>query len=1255
MKVSVSIIVLIFIAAGCNGGDKCISHSETYCQDGVTYWMDSCGEFEEVLENCQCGCEPDHTGCRVCDCTCSRAGDCCDGCHSINEGMPCDDGDPGTTTDICRSGTCVGWTFDVAEPAAPAMPDSPAAPAEPAEPAGIQLKSWTCPAGWVEVEHESPPFSWCQPPPLPRLRAGAYTTPKKDGEQDGDRPVCDPANDGSYPLVGHADCRPLGDACPSGDWPEIPPEVTGNRIYVRAGSTGAGTQASPYGTISEAVVSASPGDVVVIGPGSYPESVAVDRDLTLWGKCVAESEIQAPGPHAGGDAGTVLVAGDHRVDLVNLRISGEQIGVRVSAPGAAVTLRGVWIHSATRYGVLADAGNLTLSGVLISSTRSPADGQSGIGLGVWSGAQAQIEAATVENNRVIGITALDTGTVLSLADSVVRNTQSRQADQLFGRGLEIGSGAQATGARLLVDGNRNIGAMIRDASTAVTLTDAAITDTQPRDSDRTIGVGLQAQTGAHADLTRGLLERNHNAGIVMSDANTTATLTDLVVRDTQSQEVDGVNGEGLWMLDGAHADCSRALFSGNHSSGILAQGQGTRLDLLDGAVLDTESQASDQRFGRGLEVNGRAHVTVTRGLFKNNRDAGIVGIFWETLVELEDVTVTDTRSRESTLTDGMGLGAAQGARVTVLRGRFQRNRDVGIYADGEGTQIDLTDVTVFETQSAEADRSLGRGLNVQEGAEITVLRGRFDQNREHGVFIASAGTVATLEDLIVSGTRSRESDLTYGRGLEATAGAQVTCRRALFDQNRDSGIMAGLSGTRLVLEDTTVSDTRGLESDDANGLGLQIQTGAEVTVTRGSFSGNRFEGIGVNGSTLVLDQVTVSGTVGRDSDQLGGIGLFAYNGSRVTLTGGLFENNRTVGVFVSDAGTTADLFDLTVRDTQSEQSSQDHGRGLEVQEGARAGCTRCRLERNRYAGIAAFHAGTVLELTDVSVLDTRGRSLDLSDGYGMLIHPGTETTITRGLFEGNHTLGIFVVGPDVSLTATDLIVRETRSQESDLSFGRGLEIHHAAQVTMNRAVFARNREAAIFAYHAGAYLQIEDLIVLDTQAAEADLLLGRGLVLGGRAQASITRGLFQQNRELGIALYDSASLTLDQVSIRQTLERECSLLPPQDERNCIGAAVGSGLMVYQSSTAALSGVEISDSAMAGLQIVSQGHVSGQGLTLRSNPIGVNIQDPLPDYDFFEEVSDLVMEDNAINFDTTLLTIPDLAGDLEDDQQQGWQE
>ena len=114
----------------------------------------------------------------------------------------------------------------------------------------------------------------------------------------------------------------------------------------------------------------------------------------------------------------------------------------------------------------------------------------------------------------------------------------------------------------------NIGAMIRDVSTVFTLDDAVIMDTQSRDADMTIGVGLQVQAGARVDLTRGLLERNRNAGITLTDTGTTAGLVDLVVRETQSQQVDGVNGEGLWMLDGADADC------GQHSQPAVAGDEG---------------------------------------------------------------------------------------------------------------------------------------------------------------------------------------------------------------------------------------------------------------------------------------------------------------------------------------------------------------------------------------------------------------------------------------------------------------------------------------------------------------------------------------------------------------------------------------------------------------------------------------------------------------------------------------------------------
>ncbi len=82
--------LLFFVAAGCGGSAECIPNASTYCYEGVTYWADSCGNLESVMEFCQAGCKEDHSGCaEVCtpDCT----GRCCGG-----------DGCGGTCADQCR-------------------------------------------------------------------------------------------------------------------------------------------------------------------------------------------------------------------------------------------------------------------------------------------------------------------------------------------------------------------------------------------------------------------------------------------------------------------------------------------------------------------------------------------------------------------------------------------------------------------------------------------------------------------------------------------------------------------------------------------------------------------------------------------------------------------------------------------------------------------------------------------------------------------------------------------------------------------------------------------------------------------------------------------------------------------------------------------------------------------------------------------------------------------------------------------------
>jgi hypothetical protein len=73
----------------------------------------------------------------------------------------------------------------------------------------------------------------------------------------------------------------------------------------------------------------------------------------------------------------------------------------------------------------------------------------------------------------------------------------------------------------------------------------------------------------------------------------------------------------------------------------------------------------------------------------------------------------------------------------------------------------------------------------------------------------------------------------------------------------------------------------------------------------------------------------------------------------------------------------------------------------------------------------------------------------------------------------------------------------------------------------------------------------------------------------------------------------------------------------------------------------LNGVEIESSSLAGMQLAVQGTASGRGVSLRDNPIGVNVQETPAGYDFFDAVTGLLMENNQTNFDTTNLPIPDL--------------
>jgi hypothetical protein len=993
--------------------------------EGTTYWVDSCGNLQDVEEVCQCGCDDDGSACRRCDCTCDEESLCCDGCLPVHQGMACNDNDPDTVSERCREGECTGWRIsEIAQPAPPA---------EPAAPVPVRLHCWQCPAGWLAVAHpevldeNGDPFSWCEPPPLPRLSVGGYLTPLKDGEVDGDRPVCEPEVDQSYPVVGQADCQPLGDACPAGDWPDVP----GNSLYVLAGATGGnGSQAAPFGTISEAVVAATPGDVVVIGTGVYPESITISSDLTLWGKCVGEVHIQAPGPFSGG--GAIEVTGGATVAIRNLKISGEQNGVLINAPDVQVQLQGVWVHQATSRGVAVIDGSVTLTGVLITSTHMNPSGGGGIGVSAWGEtAAARVESSTIENNPSAGIVAgsdapENGSAVVDLADVAVRETYGRPGESTWGMGCYFADGAQAGGARILLDHNRLDGILAYDTGTLVDFSDLVVQDTVPVDGDAVTGMGLEAVY--------------------------------------------------------AQVNLRRALISGSH---------------IVGAYFYRE---------------------------------GAVG-------ELEDVVIADSRGSPEGGMFGRGLGVETGAFVRLERGLLERNREEGVMVEGEGTRAELFDVVVQDTRSWERTPPiLGRGLNVQAGAGVLLERGRFSRNRDLGIAVIQAGTVLDMTDVTVKDTLSQESDGLFGRGLYIKDGARVSLLRGWFENNREAAVAMDGQGTVVSIEDLTVRDTQPQEATSALGRGMTVEMRAQLTLKRG-----------------------------------------------------LLDNNREMGILVASPGTSVDVEDLTVKNTQSQ------------------------LE------------------------DLRTSERDLYFGRGMEVNTGARVTLQRGWFEANREAGILTAGDGTYTEMQDVVVKETRSREADLGFGSAVVAITGSWLKLDRGRLERNRAVAVSVANASR-LEFRDVVIRETLGQRADLLGGVALEAGDGSQVVLENGWLSQNRELGVGAFGvGTSITLRRVSVQDTLERACVDLP--GEGNCSGYGAGVGLGAYDGASITVEDVETTRSALVGVQLARLGSLGGEGLSIRENPIGVNLQDTPVGYDFFDRVDDLWMSENEVNFDSRFLGVP----------------
>ena len=265
---------------------------------------------------------------------------------------------------------------------------------------------------------------------------------------------------------------------------------------------------------------------------------------------------------------------------------------------------------------------------------------------------------------------------MTLTDVVASRTLGNGAGAI-GRAVGAQQGGRLAAERLVIADAAEVGLYVGDAGSSLEATDVSV---------RRAGVrGVVLQGGGTAAITRLAVEQATEVGIAVFDEGTRATLADVLVEGILG--LDGAFGGGAAVQLGATLELDRALVRGARDLGVTAST--ARLALRDVVVRGTESQESDGLSGDGLLAQLAAEVTLERVALEDNRDVGLLAISEGTTVAATDLVIRSTRDgachRVTCRAGGTGLSVLERAAVDVERFWIDDHPLVGIQVALDGS------------------------------------------------------------------------------------------------------------------------------------------------------------------------------------------------------------------------------------------------------------------------------------------------------------------------------------------------------------------------------------------------------------------------------------------------------------------------------------------------------------------------------------------------------------------------------------------
>ncbi|MBW2524570.1 MAG: right-handed parallel beta-helix repeat-containing protein [Deltaproteobacteria bacterium] len=409
-------------------------------------------------------------------------------------------------------------------------------------------------------------------------------------------------------LPGEEACRPVID-CGSGRWGTLPRDAS--TVHVDAGyggSDGDGSEAKPFPTIAQAVAAAAPGVLVAVAAGLYPESIAVDKPVRLWGVCPDQVTVEGTGAAPGCPSATAcIVEGADGTEIGGLALTGAGAGIALSGVVdvvvdrvrvhanlgrgvnientlgvTTVDVRGSLIEGNQDFGLLAMGSVVTVEGSTIRRTQPrPADGTNGIGISIQTWCRDEVDGqrcdatapssgtvrgSIIEQNHEVGVLVM--GSESTIESSVVRGTLPLAHHPAFGRGVTVQMLCWDTPAGLacdptvpssahirgsLIDSNQDTGLLVYGSEVRVEA--SIVRDTSPR-ADDLLGDGIAvvaSELGASATVEHSHVTRSARAGLAAFGSSVSLRATAI---ECSAFDLEGEVGAGLsFQLDdlGANA------------------------------------------------------------------------------------------------------------------------------------------------------------------------------------------------------------------------------------------------------------------------------------------------------------------------------------------------------------------------------------------------------------------------------------------------------------------------------------------------------------------------------------------------------------------------------------------------------------------------------------------------------------------------------------------------------------------------------